>query len=99
MARERDPSREVFWRRVLRRRTVGGMTIAEFCVSEGLTTAAYHYWQREVKRLDTESQSQDAVAAVRAGAVIDDRHGEAPVEVVTGSGYVIRVAYSPTRIT
>ena len=70
MARERDPSREVFWRRALRRRAGGGMTIAEFCAGEGLSTAAYHYWQREIKRRDAESQSPDTATAREKMAVV-----------------------------
>jgi hypothetical protein len=100
VARERDPSREVFWRRALRRRAGGGMTIAQFCAGEGLTTAAYHYWQREIKRRDAESQPPAAATASEPlfapVQVIDDRHGAAPVEIIAGNGYVIRVGEQAT---
>lgn len=100
MAKARDGKRERFWRRMLRRRARGGLTIAEFCASEGLKTTAYQYWQREIKRRDAESQSQvtepasgPALAPVQ---LIDDGSSAAAVEIVAGNGYVIRVSEQAT---
>ena len=86
MARERDGSRESFWRRVLRRQARSGMTIAEFCGSEGLKTTAYHYWRKEIKRRDEESPSPDAAPEFAAVQLVDDRACGAAVEIVAGNG-------------
>ena len=76
------------------------MTIAEFCASEGLTTAAYHYWQRQIKQRDAESQSQDPEPASGASFVpvqlVDDRSCPAAVEIVARNGCVIRVSEHAT---
>ncbi len=100
MTKKRDGKREKSWRRVLRRRAASGMTIADFCASEDLTSTAYYYWQREIRRRDEESQSpgaestdRPALAAVR---IIDDRGGMAAVEVVAKNGYLMRVGEQAT---
>lgn len=51
------------------------MTIAAFCDSEGLTTSAYSYWQRELKRRDAESRSEAASsqAAFATVQLVNDR--------------------------
>ena len=100
MAKGPDPKREAFWRRVLRRRARSGMTVAEFCASEGLTEGAFFHWQREIRRRDAETQERDSDSAERPTflplQLVDDRNSSAPVEIVTGNGYVIRVRESAT---
>ena len=99
MAKGRDGKGEKYWRRMLRRRADSGMTIADFCASEGLKPTTYHYWQREIRRRDalpspkTESSSAPALAAVQ---VIDDGGGRAGVEIVAKNGYVVRVGQQAT---
>lgn len=94
MAKGRDAKREAFWRRALRRRAKSGVTIAEFCDSEGLKTTAYHYWQREIRRRDDESQDLAPVTGPEFVPVrlVDDRPGGAAVEIVARNGVVIRVS-------
>jgi hypothetical protein len=100
MAKRSDPKREAFWRRVLRRRAKSGMTVAEFCASEGLTEGALFHWQREIRRRDAERQGQDSDSADKPTflplQLVDDRSDSASVEIVTGNGYVIRVHESAT---
>ena len=100
MAKGSDPKREAFWRRVLRRRAKSGMTVAEFCASEGLTEGAYFHWQREIRRRDAETQERDSDSADKPAflplQLVNDRDSWASVEIVTGNGYVIRVRESAT---
>ena len=100
MAKVREPSREAFWRRALRRRAKSGKSIAEFCAGEDLTASAFYYWQREIQRRDAESQAKSSDSASGAMLVpvqvLDDRNGVAPVEIVSGSGFVIRVGETAT---
>ena len=100
MAKGSDPKREAFWRRVLRRRAKSGMTVAEFCASEGVTEGAFFHWQREIRRRDAERQGQDSDSSDRPSflplQLVNDRDRSASVEIVTGNGYVIRVRESAT---
>ena len=95
MAKRRDPSREAYWRGVLRRYAKRGLTVAEFCASEDLTTSSFFHWQREIRRRDAQSRPQDSAPANGATflpvQLLDDRNSAAPVEIVTAGGYVIRV--------
>ena len=100
MGKNRDSSREAFWRRMPRRRAKSGMTIAEFCVCEDLTPSAFYYWQREIRRRDGEVLARDSDstggATLLPVQILDDRAGGAPVEIVAGNGYVIRVSEAAT---
>ena len=76
------------------------MTVAEFCASEGLAESAFYYWQRQIRRRDTESQAERTDSAGGPAFLpiqfVDDRPGTAPVEIVTTGGYVIRVSEAAT---
>jgi hypothetical protein len=74
------------------------LKVAEFCAREGLTTAAYYYWRRKIKRRDGESHQTDGVNATAfvPVQVVDDRSSVAPVEIVAGNGFVIRVSEQAT---
>lgn len=100
MAKGRDANREDFWRKVLQRRVVSGMTVNAFCEREGLKPTAYHYWQREIKRRDADLPSQRSAAAKVPALVpvqlVDDRRDAAAVEIVANNGYRIRVSPEAT---
>lgn len=100
MAKKSDPSREAFWRRMLRRRAKSGMTIAEFCASENVTASAFYYWQRRIRRgnamLQAEASDSNSGPTLLPVQILDDRANPAPVEIVTGGGYVIRVGREAT---
>ena len=100
VANGRDPSREAFWRRTLRRHAKSGMSIAKFCETEDLTASAFYYWQREIRRRDGEAQAEKSDAASGATFVpvqlLDDRNCPTPVEIVAASGFVIRVSETAT---
>jgi len=50
--RQRDPAKEQFWRRVVRRFESRGLTIREFCRREGLREQNFYAWRRELRRRD-----------------------------------------------
>jgi len=52
--RRRDPVKERFWRRVVRRRQRSGLSVREFCRDEGVAESSYHYWRRELVRRNRE---------------------------------------------
>jgi len=100
VAKKRESRGEAFWRRVLRRRAKSGMTVAKFCASEDLPESAFYYWQRQIRRRDakspTENANSDAAPAFLPVQLLDDRNGTAPVEIVAPNGYVIRVREAAT---
>jgi transposase-like protein len=99
-AKKRDTERAAYWRRVIRRQKASGRSIRAFCLSEGLKESAYYHWRRELARRDAESPAQNPDSASTATLVpvqlLDDRNVAAPVEIVAGNGYVIRVSETAT---
>jgi len=95
-----DPRREAFWRRMLRRRAKSGMTIAEFCANEDLTESAFYYWQRQIRRRDSQSRAlnsdSNGEATLLPVQILDDCVGAAPVEIVASNGYLVRVGEAAT---
>ena len=49
MARQKNVSTERMWRDRLRRFRQSGVTVAEFCDHEGLSTASFYVWQRRLR--------------------------------------------------
>ncbi len=99
MAKRRDPSREAFWRRTLRRHAKSGMTVAEFCASESFTTAAFYHWRKEIPRRVAKAPARmpdPNHATFLPVQVLDDGNDPAPVEIVAGSGFVVRVSEAAT---
>src|SRR5438270_583291 len=50
--KRRDPAREQFWRRTVRRQQCSGLTIRDFCRREGLKDWTFRWWQKELARRD-----------------------------------------------
>ena len=48
MARPKDPQLERLWRRRLARHSTGGLSIAEFCSRERITSSSFSYWKRRL---------------------------------------------------
>ena len=48
MARPKDLGLEHTWRRRLRRQAAGGLSIADFCEREGVSTASFYAWRRRL---------------------------------------------------
>lgn len=98
--RERGARREAFWRQVLRRREKSGLTVVEFCRREDLSATTYHFWRREIQRRDAESRPRHSGPSRRPTLVpvqlVDDRSSAAPIEIIAGNGYVIRVSEAAT---
>ena len=49
MARTPDVQLHALWRERLRRQVDSGLTIAQFCDQEGLSTATFHSWKRRLR--------------------------------------------------
>jgi hypothetical protein len=49
MARTPDLQLHALWRQRLHRQVDSGLTIAQFCDQEGLSTATFHSWKRRLR--------------------------------------------------
>lgn len=49
MARTPDLQLRALWRQRLRRQADSGLTIAQFCAQESLSTATFHSWKRRLR--------------------------------------------------
>lgn len=47
---ERGREKERFWRGIVRRQRVSGMSVREFCRIEGLSEPSFYFWRRELPR-------------------------------------------------
>ena len=98
--KQRGGEKSAYWRTAIRRREASGQSVRAFCLSEGVKESAYYHWRRELARRDAESQTQNSAAGSEATFVpvklVDDRNCAAPVEIVVGNGYVIRVSEAAT---
>src|SRR5262245_2738304 len=52
MARTPDLELRAAWRDRLRRQVDSGLTIAQFCAREGLSTATFHSWKRRLRLVE-----------------------------------------------
>lgn len=50
--KRRDPAREMFWRRTIRRQQQSGLTIRAFCRREELKDWTFRWWRQELGRRD-----------------------------------------------
>ena len=94
MANQRNGNREVFWRGAVKRRLDSGMTVSDFCATEGLKKSAYYYWQRRLNRGDDEAEDagRGKTPALVPVHLVDDRSSAASIEIVAENGFVIRVS-------
>ena len=60
----RDPVKEQYWRRLLRRWQRSGQTGRDFCTAHGLSEPSFYAWRREIARRD-EEESEPTQRATR----------------------------------
>ena len=56
--RQRDPNREVLWRKRLKQHAGSGLSVREFCRSGNLRETSFYYWRREIAQRDAESKRE-----------------------------------------
>ena len=84
MSRHSDPRKAAAWERRIARFSDSGLTVARFCVREGVSIATFHYWQRKLRDASAteESWSTPTLPVARFD----------PVEVVSRQAVTIRFA-------
>lgn len=78
-------SNQHLWSARVQEQAASGLGIQAWCAREGLTASAFHYWR---KRLAMSSQTATTLIALPSVGV----RAEPMLEVMTPSGYVIRIA-------
>src|SRR5436305_12614665 len=103
--KRRDPARERFWRRTIRRQEKSGLTVRDFCQREDLKDWSFRWWRQELARRDQQSSSapqraQEAYPMEPAPAflpvrVVDQEpitpQPPPPIEIVWPTGPTVRV--------
>jgi transposase-like protein len=103
MARTPDLQLHALWRERLRRQADGGLTIAQFCAQEGLSTATFHSWRRRL-RLGELAGTLPAPPAPPAFLPVTvrltERAHDEPLPIVADlpNGIRLRIPTSDTRL-
>ena len=88
--RERDPSKERFWRQMLRRWRRSGLTIRAFCELHRLAEPSFYFWRRTIARCD-QARVADQAAPPLPTFVPVQVVATAAIEIVLGPNRVVRV--------
>lgn len=75
--------REAYWRDAVERRERSGLTVAEFCEIEGVSTASYYNWRKRLSEQDAAGPMFVPVSVTASQP--------ACLEIVLTTGAVIRV--------
>ena len=103
--KRRDPAREKFWRRTVRRQERSGLAVPDFCRREGLKDWTFRWWRQELARRDQqpspaprgeqEGEPTDAAPAFLPVRVVDleavATRTAPPIEIVLPGGPTVRV--------
>jgi transposase len=95
-----DVARRQQWQAAIERWQSSGQSVRAFCRQEGLKESAFFFWRRELGRQDRTGAASPPVppAALKARflpvAVVteDDSPAGSRIEIVFGSGRVVRVS-------
>src|SRR3954466_13154063 len=55
MSKQRDPSKERFWRRLIKEWRRSGLSVREFCAAQGLSEANLYAWRRILAERDAQA--------------------------------------------
>ena len=88
VGKPRDPNRELFWRRMVRRQSESGLSVRAWCARHDLREATFYWWRTALARRDAKPA---IFVPVR---VADDASGrdEALMEIVLVGGRRIRLS-------
>lgn len=96
--RQRDPKREKFWRKTLKRQAGSGLTVRAFCAREHLAETAFHAWRRILRERDAERRPASPSPLAPAPAFVpvvvreeDRRDGPEPIVIDLRGGRVMRL--------
>ncbi len=87
--RQRDPAKEAYWRKILKRFSASSMSVREFCQQEQLTESAFYAWRRTIGERDGKSIAGPAFvpAVMSKGSTCDTL-----IALELSSGCVLRIS-------
>ena len=90
---QRDPGKERFWRRMLRRWQRSNLTVRDFCSQQQLSEPSFYAWRRLIAERDRQPPAAQptptpAFVPVR---VVPPISATAAIELVLGNGRLLRV--------
>jgi hypothetical protein len=103
MARTPDLHLHALWRERLRRQANSGLTLAQFCVQEDLSTATFHSWKRRLQLIEL-ADSLPAPSAPPAFLPVTVRLSEqahadaAPIVADLPNGIRLRIPTADARL-
>jgi hypothetical protein len=89
--KQRDGAKERIWRRVLRHWRKSGLSVRAYGSAEGLSEASFYAWRRTLNDRDAEPMGFVPVSVVPAAAVPSREGSQGGLELVLGSGRLLRV--------
>ena len=82
MARQRDPNKWQQWRQRLRRFEQSDLSIEQFCIREGVSTASFYQWRRRLATNDRPATASPSPSAnAKPPAFVELRWPAAPLEL------------------
>jgi transposase-like protein len=88
--KQRDPSKEQFWRRMLRQWRSSGQSVRAFCGAHGLSEPSFYSWRRILPQRDAQPPAFVPVQVVAEPSAAD-RDAADGLELVLGRGRVLRI--------
>ena len=76
MTRQRSVSKDRMWRERLARYRQSGVSVAAFCVSEGVSLAAFYGWQRRLREVVGPACGPQVAAPVVRDAAVREAAGD-----------------------
>ena len=94
MARQPDPALRQAWRELISRQPRSGLSIAQFCEAQRISTDSFYKWRRELSQTSDLRRQTFLPVEVLAGEPIDD----VPLRVRLKAGAVIEIPPQRTDV-
>jgi transposase len=88
LGKSRDPKKESFWRRMVRRQAGSVLSVRGWCEKHDLREATFYWWRAELGRRDAQEPTFVPVRVTEDGA---PQH-EGWIEIILAGGRQVRVS-------
>ncbi len=80
-----------FWRDLITRRALQGLTVDEICQQAGVSRASYYHWQKRIRGENSQHRRSQRSSALLPVQIIEDDRVVAPLEIVVELAPGVRV--------